>query len=60
MQILREAIAAGADDKAVQAKKALLRSLQAINLGLPPRTFDFAYVIKTITIIQIKISYHKI
>ena len=46
-QILREAIAAGADDKAVQTKKeALLQEVfnfLAINLGLPPRTFDFAY-----------------
>lgn len=46
-QILREAIAAGADDKAVQAKKeALLQEVfnfLAINLGLPPRTIDFAY-----------------
>ena len=40
-------IAAGADDKAVQTKKeALLQEVfnfLAINLGLPPRTFDFAY-----------------
>lgn len=46
-QILRETIAAGADDKAVQAKKeALLQEVfnfLAINLGLPPRTIDFAY-----------------
>ena len=46
-QILREAIVAGADDKAVQAKKeALLQEVfnfLAINLGLPPRTIDFAY-----------------
>ena len=46
-QILREVIAAGADDKAVQTKKeALLQEVfnfLAINLGLPPRTFDFAY-----------------
>lgn len=46
-QILREAIAAGADDKAVQAKKEVLLqevfNFLAINLGLPPRTIDFAY-----------------
>lgn len=46
-QILREAIAAGADEKAVQAKKEELLqevfNFLAINLGLPPRTFDFAY-----------------
>ena len=46
-QILREAIAAGADDKAIQAKKEELLqevfNFLAINLGLPPRSFDFAY-----------------
>ena len=46
-QILREAIAAGANDKAVQAKKEVLLqevfNFLAINLGLPPRTIDFAY-----------------
>ncbi len=46
-QILREAIAAGADDKAIQAKKEVLLqevfNFLAINLGLPPRSFDFAY-----------------
>ncbi len=46
-QILREAIAAGADDKSIQAKKEELLqevfNFLAINLGLPPRSFDFAY-----------------
>lgn len=46
-QILREVIAAGADDKTVQAKKETLLqevfNFLAINLGLPPRTIDFAY-----------------
>lgn len=46
-QILRELIAAGVDDSSVQAKKeALLQEIfnfLAVNLGLPPRRFDFAY-----------------
>ncbi|WP_057490616.1 aminopeptidase C [Streptococcus orisasini] len=46
-QILREFIAAGADSAAVQTKKEeLLQDIfnfLAMNLGLPPRTFDFAY-----------------
>ena len=46
-QILREFIAAGADSAAVQAKKEELLqdvfNFLAMNLGLPPRTFDFAY-----------------
>lgn len=46
-QLLRELIAKGADDKAIQLKKeALLQEIfnfLAINLGLPPRSFDFAY-----------------
>lgn len=46
-QILRELIAGGADSAAVQSKKeALLQEIfnfLAMNLGLPPRTFDFAY-----------------
>ncbi|MEQ9809604.1 aminopeptidase C [Streptococcus jiangjianxini] len=46
-QILRELIAEGADEKAIQSKKEeLLQEIfnfLAINLGLPPRTFDFAY-----------------
>ncbi|EFQ56988.1 aminopeptidase C [Streptococcus downei] len=46
-QILRELIAAGGDAEAVQAKKeALLQEIfnfLAVNLGLPPRRFDFAY-----------------
>lgn len=46
-QILRELIAAGADDSSVQAKKEeLLQEIfnfLAVNLGLPPRRFDFAY-----------------
>ena len=46
-QILRELIAGGADSAAVQSKKeALVQEIfnfLAMNLGLPPRTFDFAY-----------------
>lgn len=46
-QILRELIAVGGDAEAVQAKKeALLQEIfnfLAVNLGLPPRRFDFAY-----------------
>lgn len=46
-QILRELIASGADSAAVQAKKEeLLQEIfnfLAINLGLPPRSFDFSY-----------------
>ncbi|MGT2749425.1 aminopeptidase C [Streptococcus orisasini] len=46
-QILREFIAAGADSAAVQTKKEELLqdvfNFLAMNLGLPPRTFDFAY-----------------
>ncbi|MGT2832705.1 aminopeptidase C [Streptococcus halotolerans] len=46
-QILRELIAEGADEKAIQSKKEELLqevfNFLAINLGLPPRTFDFAY-----------------
>ena len=46
-QILRQILAAGADSKAVQAKKEeLLQEIfnfLAMNLGLPPRHFDFAY-----------------
>lgn len=46
-QILRELIAAGADTAAVQTKKEeLLQEIfnfLAINLGLPPRSFDFSY-----------------
>ncbi|MGT2949392.1 aminopeptidase C [Streptococcus devriesei] len=46
-QILRELIASGADEEAVQSKKeAFLQDVfnfLAINLGLPPRSFDFAY-----------------
>ncbi|MBM7642236.1 aminopeptidase C [Streptococcus loxodontisalivarius] len=46
-QILRDEIAKGADANAVQAKKEeLLQDIfnfLAVNLGLPPRQFDFAY-----------------
>lgn len=46
-QILRELIASGADEESVQSKKeAFLQDVfnfLAINLGLPPRSFDFAY-----------------
>ena len=46
-QILRELIATGADEVVVQAKKEeLLQEIfnfLAVNLGLPPRKFDFAY-----------------
>ncbi|MBR7683869.1 aminopeptidase C [Streptococcus equi subsp. zooepidemicus] len=46
-QILRDVISAGADHQAVQAKKEeLLQEIfnfLAMNLGLPPRQFDFAY-----------------
>ena len=46
-QILRQILAAGADSTAVQAKKEeLLQEIfnfLAMNLGLPPRHFDFAY-----------------
>ncbi|CAM4055655.1 aminopeptidase C [Streptococcus penaeicida] len=46
-QILRECIQSGADTQTVQAKKeALLEEVfnfLAINLGLPPKEFDFAY-----------------
>ncbi|BAQ24911.1 aminopeptidase C [Streptococcus troglodytae] len=46
-QILRQALAAGADSTAVQAKKEELLqevfNFLAMNLGLPPRRFDFAY-----------------
>lgn len=46
-QILRELIAAGADTAAVQTKKEeLLQEIfnfLVINLGLPPRSFDFSY-----------------
>lgn len=46
-QILRDVISAGADYQAVQAKKEeLLQEIfnfLAMNLGLPPRQFDFAY-----------------
>ena len=46
-QILRDLIAGGADQAAVQAKKEeLLQEIfnyLAMTLGLPPRQFDFAY-----------------
>lgn len=46
-QLLRELIAQGADQETVQAKKeALLEevfNILAMTLGLPPRSFDFAY-----------------
>ncbi|MDY4510286.1 aminopeptidase C [Streptococcus hyovaginalis] len=46
-QLLRELIAQGADQETVQAKKeALLEEVfnfLAMTLGLPPRSFDFAY-----------------
>ncbi|MGT2636396.1 aminopeptidase C [Streptococcus ratti] len=46
-QILRELIAGGADSAVVQSKKEELLqdvfNFLAMNLGLPPRTFDFAY-----------------
>ncbi|MGT2677288.1 aminopeptidase C [Streptococcus pseudoporcinus] len=46
-QILRECISSGLDAQAIQAKKeALLQEIfnfLAMNLGLPPKTFDFAY-----------------
>ncbi|MGT2923930.1 aminopeptidase C [Streptococcus caviae] len=46
-QLLRELIAGGADSRAVQSKKEELLqdvfNFLAMNLGLPPRTFDFAY-----------------
>ncbi|HEK9073508.1 TPA: aminopeptidase C [Streptococcus equi subsp. zooepidemicus] len=46
-QILRDMISTGADHQAVQAKKEeLLQEIfnfLAMNLGLPPRQFDFAY-----------------
>lgn len=46
-QILRELIAGGADAQAVQGKKEeLLQEIfnfLAMNLGLPPRSFDFSY-----------------
>lgn len=46
-QILRELIATGADAGAVQSRKEdLLQEIfnfLAVNLGLPPRQFDFAY-----------------
>lgn len=46
-QILRECIQSGADNQTVQTKKeALLEEVfnfLAINLGLPPKKFDFAY-----------------
>lgn len=46
-QLLRELIAQGADQETVQAKKeALLEEVfnfLAVTLGLPPRSFDFAY-----------------
>lgn len=46
-QILREAVAAGVGAEGIRAQKeALLLEIfnfLAVNLGLPPRTFDFAY-----------------
>ena len=46
-QILRDLLASGADQATVQAKKEdLLQEIfnfLAMSLGLPPRTFDFAY-----------------
>ena len=46
-QILREAVAAGVGAEGIRAQKeALLQEVfnfLAVNLGLPPRTFDFAY-----------------
>ncbi|MGT2929304.1 aminopeptidase C [Streptococcus dentasini] len=46
-QILRELVISGAGDKTVQDKKAELLqevfNFLAVNLGLPPRHFDFAY-----------------
>ena len=46
-QILRDLVATGADANALQAKKeALLQEIfnfLAMTLGLPPRSFDFAY-----------------
>ena len=46
-QILRESISAGADKQQIQAKKEVLLqeifNYLAMNLGLPPRHFDFAY-----------------
>ena len=46
-QILREAVTAGVGAEGIRAQKeALLQEIfnfLAVNLGLPPRTFDFAY-----------------
>lgn len=46
-QILREAVVAGVGAEGIRAQKeALLQEIfnfLAVNLGLPPRTFDFAY-----------------
>lgn len=46
-QILRKAVAAGVGAEGIRAQKeALLQEIfnfLAVNLGLPPRTFDFAY-----------------
>lgn len=46
-QILREVVAAGVGAEGIRAQKeALLQEIfnfLAVNLGLPPRTFDFAY-----------------
>ena len=46
-QILREAVAAGVGAEGIRAQKeALLQEIfnfLAVNIGLPPRTFDFAY-----------------
>ncbi|MGT2721821.1 aminopeptidase C [Streptococcus porcinus] len=46
-QILRECINSGLDAQAIQTKKEVLLqeifNFLAMNLGLPPKTFDFAY-----------------
>lgn len=46
-QILRELAKSGADSQTIQNQKAILLqeifNFLAVNLGLPPRTFDFAY-----------------
>lgn len=46
-QILREAVAAGVGAEGIRAQKEVLLqeifNFLAVNLGLPPRTFDFAY-----------------
>lgn len=63
-QILRDLIAGGADQAAVQAKKEeLLQEIfnyLAMTLGLPPRQFDFAYRDKDDNYQSEKISHHKL